>query len=116
MVKEPRENASLTDSDSGKSFKVSVWDSTFMTVLPNLNADETSIEITYQIVGTPVPGYFEEFYIKNFTGPDGFKTLVVFSACLFCLFMLFCACFCICICRCCRKRKDGEGKKDFSKV
>lgn len=117
VVKEPKENASLTDADTGKVFEASVWNSLFVTVLPKENAESTSFEFTYQIVGTPVPGYFMEFYIKNFTGPDGFRTLVVFSACLFCLFMLFCACLCICICRCCRKGKEDEGKmNDKNKV
>ena len=47
VVKEPEENAPVTEADPEKTYKVSVWDQLFMTVLPAENAEETSFEITY---------------------------------------------------------------------
>jgi len=115
MIKEPKENASLTEIDPSKTFNVPVENSLFITVLPLKNVEETSFEIEYQIVGTPAPGFIEEFYIKNFTGPDGFRTLIVFGACAGCLVILFFACLCICVSQC-RNRKKGDPTYDMNKV
>ena len=115
MIKEPKENASLTEIDPSKTFNVPVENSLFITVLPLKNVEETSFEIEYQIVGTPAPGFIEEFYIMNFTGPDGFRTLIVFGACAGCLVILFFACLCICVSQC-RNRKKGDTTYDMNKV
>ena len=109
------ENASVKEADPSKVYSVPIQNSLFVTVLPIKNEIETSFEFEYQITGTPQPGFIEEFYIKHFTGPDGFRTLIVFGACIGCLLLLFCACVCICIQQC-RKRKDDDDIEDKNKV
>lgn len=111
---------------AGKSlYNATAAEKLFVTVLPKKNAETTNFEIEYQIVAAPdTPeetcefnlDFFKCFYDKHFTGPDGFRTLIVFGSCLACLLFLLIACCCIC-CRQCRKKKSKDGEiGDISKV